>query len=201
MSPLHFHYHLRPIVVLLISLTWAGLLPASGSVAAPIRTATPWWVDFWGGQTTLGSDPVPAGAVVRAYDRTGTVAGTFTVVATGWYGLMPVYGDDPLTAEDEGAQANEALSFSINGLPTVPLGPDAAIWAGTHRQVDLRGCSLVGDTDCDCRVELGDVLRVATRWGIQVGEIGYYPPYDADGTGIDAADVQRVARAWHHTCQ
>lgn len=189
--------------VLLAGLVWLAALPLASSAPAENPSATPYWVDFWGLQTTLGGQPVPVGAVVRAYDPSGVRAGAVTVTGQGWYGLMPVYGDDPQSPEDEGAQAGDPISFSINGLPAIPVGPETAIWtsAGTRRQVDLRGCSLVGDTDCDCRVDLRDVLRVAQRWGKKLGQVGYYPPYDADGNGIGAADVQRAAGAWRDTCQ
>lgn len=196
-------HHLHVLSALLAGLICLGTTTLALGAPSRAARATPWWVDFWGLQTTLGDQPVPVGAVVRAYDPTGVLAGAFTVTTPGWYGLMPVYGDDPRSPEDEGARSGDAISFSINGLPAIPVGPETAVWtgSGTRRQVDLRGCSLVGDTDCDCRVDLRDVLRVAQRWGKRLGQAGYYPPYDADGHGIGAADVQRVAGAWRNTCQ
>ncbi|MFQ5856571.1 MAG: hypothetical protein ACE5LU_13110 [Anaerolineae bacterium] len=59
---------------------------------------TPWSVDFVGrGGSTLDGQPLPAGAVVRAYDPTGVLAGQTTVTLAGWYlladGLWPIaYG-------------------------------------------------------------------------------------------------------------
>ncbi|HBY95799.1 MAG TPA: hypothetical protein DEP84_17895, partial [Chloroflexi bacterium] len=69
--------------------------------------------------------------VVRAYDPTGVLAGVFTVTTPGWYGLMPVCGDAPLTPEDEGAQAGATISFSLNGFLAQPRGPEAPTWT-TH---------------------------------------------------------------------
>ncbi len=54
-------------------------------------------VDFFGQQSTLDGQPLPAGAVARAYDPTGVLAGQSEVSLAGWY-LVSVYGDDPQTA-------------------------------------------------------------------------------------------------------
>jgi hypothetical protein len=74
--------------------------------------------------------------VVRAYDPTGVLAGRATVALSGWY-LMPVYGDDPMTALDEGAVSGDRITFTVDGCPAVPLGPDPPIWAEAGRRVEV----------------------------------------------------------------
>jgi len=56
------------------------------------------WANFYGLGSTLNGQPLPVGVVIRAYDPQGVVCGQFRVTRAGCYGLMPVYGDDPLKA-------------------------------------------------------------------------------------------------------
>ncbi|MBU4511606.1 hypothetical protein KJ830_11255 [bacterium] len=84
---------------------------------------TPWFVDFLGEHSTLHGQPLPVGAVVRAYDPSGVLAGRAEVTLSGWY-LLPVYGDDLVTELDEGVESGDSITFTINDHPAIPLGPD-----------------------------------------------------------------------------
>jgi len=69
-------------------------------------------------RSTLENDePVPAGAVVRAVDPDGVSCGVFTVTSPGVFGFMPVYGDDPTTPQDEGAEEGDVIRFTVDGEP------------------------------------------------------------------------------------
>jgi hypothetical protein len=163
---------------------------------------TPWFVDFLGEQSTLDGQPLPVGAVVRAYDSIGVLAGRAEVTLSGWY-LMPVYGDDPRTEIDEGAESGERITFMINGHPAVPLGPDPPLWvgAGSRVHVELRASTLSGDLDCDCDVDVVDIMMVASRWGCQLGDECYETRCDLDGDGdIDVVDIMQVAAHWGEVC-
>ncbi|MFQ5857871.1 MAG: hypothetical protein ACE5LU_19885 [Anaerolineae bacterium] len=191
---------MRRFWVLLICL--AMLLVAAGAADEP--HATPWWVDFLGQQSTLDGQPLPAGAVVRAYDPTGVLAGQTEVKLAGWY-LVSVYGDDPQTPElDEGARSGDPIAFTVAGYQAVPLGPDAPVWtgSGSRLHVELRACTLAGDFDCDCRVTVADLMRQGRSFGASQGQAGYYPPYDRVGDDdlIDIADLQEVAGLWRMAC-
>jgi len=166
--------------------------------------ATPWFVDFLGRQSTLDDQPLLVGAVVRAFDPTGVLAGRSEVTLAGWY-LLSVYGDDPQTAElDEGAVAGDPVVFTVDSYPAVPLGPDPSVWSqsGSRLHVELRSCTLAGDFDCDCRVTVADLMRQARSFGASRGQAGYYPPYDRVGDDdlIDIADLQDVAGRWRAAC-
>ncbi|MFQ5595775.1 MAG: hypothetical protein ACE5HA_16640 [Anaerolineae bacterium] len=166
---------------------------------------TPWSVDFVGqGGSTLDGQPLPAGAVVRAYDPTGTLAGRVEVSLAGWY-LLAVYADDPATTGlDEGAVVGDPIAFTVDGHQAVPLGPDSPVWtqSGSRLHVELRACTLAGDFDCDCRVTVADLMHQAQRFGVSRGEAGYYPPFDWDSDGaIDSSDLQAVAGGWRVGCQ
>jgi len=109
------------------------------SRVAPGSTPTNEWVNFYSQASYYYGQPLPIGAVVRAYNPRGIQAGEFTVTTQGWYGLMPVYRDDPETPEDEGLRPGEEVSFTINGIPARPDGPDDVIWTtnGALKQVNL----------------------------------------------------------------
>ena len=97
------------------------------------------WVNFYGLESTFGRLPLPTGAVISAYDPQGVVCGRFSVTQPGRYGLMPVYGDDPLTEVDEGAVPGDLLEFRVNGIRAKVKGPDTPVWTamGDLKLVDL----------------------------------------------------------------
>ncbi|MFQ5858243.1 MAG: hypothetical protein ACE5LU_21785 [Anaerolineae bacterium] len=203
----------RSVWMLLLGLAWL-LLPAPSLDLSPVQVtgpvagshephATPWWVDFLGQESTLDGQLLPAGAVVRAYDPTGVLAGQAEVTLSGWY-LISVYRDDPSTELDEGATPGDRIAFTVNGYQAVPLGPDAPLWvqSGNLVRVELRACTLAGDFDCDCRVTVGDLMRQAAVFGVSQGQAGYYPPFDPDGDyDIDSGDLQQVAGLWRTACR
>jgi hypothetical protein len=78
-------------------------------------TPTPWW-DNYCGTVTGNGDPLPAGSLIQAVDPDGVVCGEFVVHQAGYFGFMPVYGDDPYTSEiDEGAESGDEIRFVYNG--------------------------------------------------------------------------------------
>ena len=67
-------------------------------------------------------------------------------------------------------------------------------------RVSVGGC-IFGDFDCDCDVDMLDVMQVALRWGTVEGDPDYDPTYDLDHDGdIDIVDVALVAAAYGNTC-
>lgn len=101
----------------------------------------PEWVNFFSANTTFLGKPVPVGAVIAAFDPQGISCGQCTVEFEGRYGLLYCYRDDAMTLDvDEGAEPGDVIAFTINGLPSVALGPEAPIWTsnGDLREVNLR---------------------------------------------------------------
>lgn len=91
----------------------AGLKFARGSQITPTHK----WCDVYSMDSLCGEAPVPPGAVIRAYDPDGLLCGLAVVTTPGQWGVMHVYGDDPGTEVDEGAEAGDVLRFTINGQP------------------------------------------------------------------------------------
>jgi hypothetical protein len=74
-------------------------------------TPTPWVCDFW----SAGSPDGPApGSVLTVHDEQGTKCGQAVVLDGGAF-MVHVYGDNPLTAADEGAVDGSHLTFASNG--------------------------------------------------------------------------------------
>ncbi|MGQ9456961.1 MAG: hypothetical protein ACUVS5_01585 [Anaerolineae bacterium] len=124
--------------------TWTPVptsTPTVPQATQPIPTPTgtqvtsPEWVNFYGMNSTLDGAPLPIGSVVEAW--AGSVrCGYFVVHTVGWYGLLPCYR---AYEGSPGANPGDLISFTINGRPATPLGPDQAVWTahGDRKHVEL----------------------------------------------------------------
>jgi uncharacterized repeat protein (TIGR01451 family) len=118
-------------------------MAASGQMNAPQIadgvTPTNQWVDFYSLDCRTNGRPVPVGVTISAYDPNGVKVGQAVVSRPGRCGLLAVYGDDPLTTVDEGAQPGDVIAFYINGHQAIAVGPDQPVWTsfGDLRQVNL----------------------------------------------------------------
>ncbi|RKX24199.1 MAG: hypothetical protein DRP45_08745 [Candidatus Zixiibacteriota bacterium] len=110
---------------------------------------TPFYTDFFDTlySSTLNGALMPAGTIIEAFDPDGILCGRKAVITAGGFGFMPVYGDDGETpGVDEGAVANDTITFKINGrLATVVTGDP--IWNDLSGQnVQLSATSTVAIT-------------------------------------------------------
>ncbi len=100
-----------------LPLTWhAGAANALGVDAGAPHFAAPTPTPYSAaliGQLQIALLPAQRGDELRFSDADGHVVGRFRVVTAGQYGVVPLYGDDPLTAQDEGAVAGEPLSLAV----------------------------------------------------------------------------------------
>ena len=99
----------------------------TGSAPLKLRPTFSWMNVFSDGSTINGM-PVQPGDVVTAFDPYGVLIGHFTVVSEGRFGLIALYQDDPATTVDEGADPGDWMTFQINGIPALVLGPHEPIW-------------------------------------------------------------------------
>jgi len=114
--------------------------PAGGSSQPVAKVAcTTTWVNFYGVESTVDLQTIPVGSVITAYDPQGVLCGEYTVTQAGRYGLMPVYGDNPLTGTDEGASVGDRVSFYVDGVAAQTIGPDEPVWSamGDLHHVEL----------------------------------------------------------------
>ncbi len=100
-------------------------------------TPTNQWMDLYSTNSTFQGRPLQPGDYVAVFDPQGVQCGEFTVTTTGYYGIMPCYGDDPNTVQDEGAVSGDRLHFTINGYAATS-SPAVVIWnSGERWEVDL----------------------------------------------------------------
>ena len=85
---------------------------------------TPFFCDFWDTESEFNGRPLRPGDVITAYDSNGVLCGAAVVRHEGAY-LLHVYGDDPKTPEDEGAEEGEEITFYINGEKAIATGNTA----------------------------------------------------------------------------
>ncbi|MBI5017186.1 MAG: hypothetical protein HZB55_17100 [Deltaproteobacteria bacterium] len=76
------------------------------------------------GRVSLAGQPAKEGVEVAVFDAQGTLCGASGVdVANGGSYILQVYGDDPTTAEDEGAVAGDELRLEVYDPPRGPSAP------------------------------------------------------------------------------
>jgi len=92
---------------------------------------SPYSMDFYGYMPTA-----KIGDTIRVIDPDGTVCGFFNVEKQGKYGFLHVYGDDPSTETDEGAEMNDELVFMLNDK--IVEGQNI-VWTGdkTRKRIDF----------------------------------------------------------------
>lgn len=116
---------------------FAAALILGGSAAA--LTPSQYWRDYYSpSSSSPDGRPLAVGSLVQVFDPDGVECGRFVTHTAGEYGYLHVYGDDPLTPEDEGAVPGDTLRFMVDGSECVEV--PAAIWESGDRlqyRVDL----------------------------------------------------------------
>jgi len=117
-------YRVNKVKKTITTLTLAlAVALASVSMGLADINPTPYWMSFLGDVTYNGSNLLPLGSRIDAYDPDGVLCGTDYVEnvldSSGVYGSMAVYGDDVTwtPSVDEGAETGDLISFYINGRP------------------------------------------------------------------------------------
>lgn len=124
-----------------------------GSVAnaqAPGPVPTTQWIFFYSANSKLNGQPVPIGAVVKAYNSQEVLCGQVTVSTPGSYGLMScyLYDNDPTTPPNAGVRPGETVRFTINDQAVVPsFQVPATVSHGDRYQVDLASPSAPGPAE------------------------------------------------------
>ncbi len=130
------------------------------------------------------------------YERS-LVNGVNYIVAGG--GGAPLYSvsGGPYTVYAESTLHVVSISVDQHTLTSVGVRPDGTTFDG----FTITCTPLFGDLDCDCTVDIADVMQVASHWSSSVGDDDYDPAYDLDGDGdIDIVDIMLVAAHWGETC-
>lgn len=97
-------------------------------------TPTLEWVDLYCDEAYFDDMLLPLGTVIEAFDPDGVLCGQWTVTEEGRYGFMPVYTDDPWTAEDEGCDTSDVITLLVNGFEVEPFN-SPLIWTGNGERL------------------------------------------------------------------
>jgi len=64
-------------------------------------------------------------------------------------------------------------------------------------------CGLLqGDLDCNCVVDVEDIMKGATKWRMTAGHGDWDPDYDLDkDNDVDIVDLMGVVGRWGDKCQ
>jgi hypothetical protein len=116
-----------------------------------------------------------------------------------WLSINPTSGTVPISM---------SVSVDVAGLSTdIYTGTITvtAMVSGTQnspQEVTAKLCNLLGDLNCDCVVNVVDIMQVASRWRCLSGEDCYDERFDLDKDGdIDIVDIMMVAVHWGETCE
>jgi len=103
-----------------------------------------------------------------------------------------------------GAPANSA-NFAVDGsLSQLAIG----IAEGSNYSVESGywygpvTCIIAGDLNCNCEVNVADIMLVANLWRCRSGDECYNDYCDIDEDGdIDIVDIMLVVKHWGETCE
>jgi hypothetical protein len=102
--------------------------PVAASMETPAPVPTPTWINLYGMESLLDGKLLPPGTIIEAFDPQGILCGQVVVDRLGQYGLMPVYGDDPSTPQDEGALPGDIIELRVNSVPAI-TSPTGIVWS------------------------------------------------------------------------
>ena len=147
------------------------------------------------GTVQLDGAGVSAGTTISAWINIQQYAQAQTLTYQG----NPVYaidvpGDDQDTPDVvEGGSTGDEVSFKVGGQVAIVT----STWhEGALNELDLVACTLLGDMDCNCTVNVDDIMKVAAC----LGE-AYHLACDLDeDRDNDIADIQIVAGQWRNGC-
>ena len=102
-----------------------------------------------------------------------------------------------------GSQAIDHIPYETNGCGTTyttdQRGYCRPFLSGSSCDIGAYEYSntIFGDVNCDCVVDIEDIMLVANSWACQSGDACYDERYDLDGDGdIDIVDIMLVAANW-----
>ncbi|MCX7854098.1 MAG: hypothetical protein N2383_15125, partial [Caldilineales bacterium] len=82
------------------------------------------FVSYVYGTAVIAGSPAPTGTLIQALNPRGDVVGCFVVQAAGYYGFMPIYGEDATaTPPIPGMRNGEMVRFRIGGQEATAAPP------------------------------------------------------------------------------
>ena len=96
-----------------------------------------------------------------------------------------------------------AGSTDLKFGPTLLMNPaPQPIDHSTENGLVKVGACMFGDFDCNCRIDIRDIMEVVRRWGTVKGDPDFDLRFDLDANDrVDIIDVQIEASLWGRVCQ
>jgi len=169
-------------------------------VSTATNTPTPTATDTPISTATNTPTSTPTGTPTATETPTSTPTPTTTPTATETPTSTPTPTTTPTATETPTSTPTLTTTPTPTNTPTSTLTPMATP-TSTPTATPTPSCDLPGDLNCDCVVDIVDIMLVATLWHSSVGDDDYNPVYDLDGNGdIDIVDIMMVAVHWGETC-
>lgn len=212
----------------LATIGWANgpptvsIAPASQEVFLEDTAAAEVWVedvtDLYGFEFQLtfnptlvevvDADPVKAGVQIQPgdflspdWELDNTVDndnGTIDYALSQWDPSPPQSGDGVLAII---TWRGKVLGTSPIAFSHVLLGAPGGVPIDASTQDGQIKVCLFGDFDCNCIIDVSDMMEVASHWRTSEGGPGYDPRCDLDDDGdTDIVDIMLVAAYWGDTC-
>ncbi len=133
---------------------------------------------------------------------TNTATPTNTPTATSTPTSTPTNTATPTSTPTNTATPTETPTSTPTPTATPTSTPTSTPTpTSTATATPTPSCDLPGDMDCDCAVDILDIMLVASHWNSSAGDDDYDPAYDLDGDGdIDIVDIMLVAVHWGEQC-
>ncbi len=115
-----------------------------------------------------------------------------------WLSINPTSGTVPISMSVSVDVASLAADIYTG---TITVTATISGIQNSPQEVSARLCNLFGDLNCDCVVNVDDIMEVASRWRMTSDDPEWEARYDLDGDGIiTVVDIMMVAARWGDTC-
>ncbi|MBI3942707.1 MAG: S8 family serine peptidase [Chloroflexi bacterium] len=149
---------------------------------------------------TLQTFVTSTGRIVTSLDPVTSTAGAVTF---GYYsfGSAPgVSGSGPIAVLSFLPVNSGRTDLLLHNVRLVNASDDLIPNATRSAEVRVLAC-IQGDFNCDCKVDVVDLVAIGRRFGTIIGDSLYDNRFDLDDNGrIDLFDVVRVSTNWGATC-
>ncbi len=170
-----YYFRMKKSLLMLILLSSVSMV-----LSDPIPPISP--ESYWG-YVRINGTAVPEGTNITVQVTTSNeTVGSVLVGAGGLY-TLDVYFDDSNTTIDEGANENDPLIWSINGVSATNPSPgyDKANSGKVNNNFTVEisaGCSIKGDkSPCDGKVDDFELLEYINKWAQEI--VGDFDLLDA----------------------
>jgi thermitase len=156
-------------------------------------------------QTVISPTQVSLAPFLGSAGRTASpvgptyVAGRLTFGAFSFGSAAGPSGSGALAVITFAPVAEGTTAVTLGNVSVTTANAGAISVAMQNGQVRVTRCPY--DLDGNGRVDIMDIMLVASHWGCRSGDACYDARYDLDEDGdIDIVDIMRVAAAWGTTC-